>query len=33
MLLTWSTNRRLHVSGLALVWSAYIASAFLQSST
>jgi hypothetical protein len=31
LLLTWSTNRRLHVYGLALVWSAYIASAFLQS--
>lgn len=33
LLLAWSTNRRLHVYGLALVWSAYIASAFLQSST
>ena len=31
VLLAWSTNRRLHASGLALVWSAYIASAFLQS--
>ena len=31
LLLAWSANRRLHVYGLGLVWSAYIASAFLES--